>query len=530
MSSVIDRFRNITRRSLFQRAGLAATAAMLPAGRGAAAAPATSGLQLGSSLYESIGVTPLVNCRGTFTIITGSLTLPEVKSAMDEASRHYVQMDELMDAVGRRLAELTKAEWGIVTAGCAAALTHATSACIAGADPEKMQRLPKLAGLRNEVIIPKHSRNVYDHAVRMLGVDIIEVDSAEQLESAFGPKTAMVMIMASPRAENGPLSTENICKAARAKSVPVIVDAAAEFLTIPNKHLGLGASMVAYSGGKCIRGPQSAGLLLGQKDLLQAAWLNSAPHHAFGRSLKAGKEEIMGMLAAVETWVKRDHKAEWAQWEAWLNYIGERATSVPGVTTEILQPEDLSNHAPRLRVKWDGAALGITGREVEDILLKGKPRIVIGGSTGSRPDDMASSVTIMPYMMMPDDHKIAAAALRAVLSKPPKMENPVRPTGEPASIAGHWDVHIDYLLGSSSHKLVIEQAANRITGTHAGETLTGNLRGSIYGNEARFHSSHKIQGTSIGYEFTGKASGDSMTGTVAMGEYGQARWTATRKA
>ena len=158
--------------------------------------------------------------------------------------------------------------------------------------------------------------------------------------------------------------------------------------------------MVAYSGGKCLRGPQAAGLLLGQKDLLQAAWINSAPHHAFGRSLKVGKEEIMGMLAAVEMWVKRDHEAEWKQWESGSTPSAREVTKVPGVTTEILQPEDLSNHAPQLRIKWDGAALGITGKQVED-LLKGRPRIIVGGSS-------ASSITIMPYMMMPDDHRIAA--------------------------------------------------------------------------------------------------------------------------
>ena len=221
----------------------------------------------------------------------------------------------------------------------------------------------------------------------------------------------MIMIMASPRSKSGPMSTENICKIARAKGIPVIVDAAAENLTIPNKHLLRGANMVAYSGGKCMRGPQAAGLLLGQKDLLQAAWVSSAPHHAFGRSLKVGKEEIMGMLAAVEMWVKRDHQAEWAEWESWLNVIGTRVTSISGVTTEIVQPEDLSNHAPQLRIKWDGAALGITGKEVEDHLLNGRPRIIIGGSSGVRPDNMASSITIMPYMMQPDDYKLAAQAL-----------------------------------------------------------------------------------------------------------------------
>ncbi len=516
----------VTRRKLFQNGGLLAAAGLLPARRGQAAA--AKALQIGPGIYESIGVTPLVNCRGTFTIITGSLSLPEVKHAMDEASRHYVHLDELMNAVGQRLAELTQAEWGIVTGGCAAALTHATSACIAGADPEKMQRMPKLEGMKNEVIIPLHSRNVYDHAVRMTGVNIIEVGSPEHLTSSINPRTAMIMIMSSPRAESGPLSTENICKIARAKGIPVIVDAAAETLTIPNKHLGRGANMVAYSGGKCLRGPQAAGLLLGQKDLLQAAWINSAPHHAFGRSLKAGKEEIMGMLAAVEMWVKRDHQAEWAQWESWLNVIGTRVTSVSGVTTEILQPEDLSNHAPELRIKWDGAALGITGKEVEERLLNGRPRIVVGGSSGMRPGNMASSLTIMPYMMQPEDHKIAAQAIHALLSKPPKIENPVQPSGATAQIAGKWDVRMEYLRGESTHHFSVEQSGNSVSGEHRGETLTGNLRGSVYGNEVTMRSSQQIQGTSLSYDFRGTAAGNSMNGTVSLAEYGQARWTATK--
>lgn len=175
-----------------------------------------------------------------------------------------------------------------------------------------MQQIPDLTGLKNEVIMPRYSRNVYDHAARMTGVRIVDVETPEQLEREINPKTAMALILACPQAEKGPLRTEAVTAITRPRNVPVLVDAAAEFLTIPSIHLQHGANMVAYSGGKCIRGPQSAGLLLGQKDLVQAAWLNSAPHHAFGRSLKVGKEEIMGMLAAVETWTRRDHKAEWA--------------------------------------------------------------------------------------------------------------------------------------------------------------------------------------------------------------------------
>src|SRR5258708_17813945 len=329
------------------------------------------------NVYRSIGVRPVINARGTFTIITGSTTLPEVKRAMDEASRSFVNMDELMEGVGKRLAELTGAEWGIVTAGCCAAITHCTASAIAGGNPERMQRLPNLAGLKSEVIVPAYSHQVYDHAVRMLGVKLIVIRDKAELEPAFNERTAMVYILAG-NGDEGPLGTAAVSEVAKRKGVPVLVDAAAEILTLnPNVHLARGATAVAYSGGKCIRGPQAAGLLLGEKSLLQGAWINSAPHHAFGRSVKVGKEEIMGMLAAVEMWVKRDHKAEWAQWEGWLDHIATSVKRVGGVTTKVNQPSaDLSNRTPELQIQWDGAKLGITGHEVGKMLLATQPRIV----------------------------------------------------------------------------------------------------------------------------------------------------------
>ncbi len=321
-------------------------------------------LTIGPSIYESIGVRPIVNCKGTFTIISGSQSLPEVKAAMEAASRHYVHMDELMEAVGARLAELTKAEWGMVSNGCAAALVHATAACVAGADPEKMQRLPQLQGMKNEVIAPAYSRNVYDHAVRATGVKFITVNSLEEYERAFNERTAMVMVLAGP-GDNGPLGLPVLAPIAKKHGVPVLVDAAAERLTIPNVHLGKGADLVAYSGGKCLRGPQAAGLLLGRKDLIKAAWLNSAPHHAFGRPMKACKEEIMGMLAAVEMWVKRNHDAEWKEWESWLDTISKSVTRVPGVTTKVIQPDSLSNNAPQLRIYSNSDSQARADRIVE---------------------------------------------------------------------------------------------------------------------------------------------------------------------
>ncbi|MBI4902163.1 MAG: aminotransferase class V-fold PLP-dependent enzyme [Acidobacteria bacterium] len=484
-------------------------------------------LRIGTDIYESIGVRPLINCKGTFTIISGSQTLPEVKAAMEAASRHYVHLDELMDAVGKRLAELTQAEWGMVSNGCAAALAHSAAACIAGADPEKMQRLPDTRGLKNEVISPSYSRNVYDHAIRGVGATFINVTTIEDYKRAFNDRTAMVMILAGS-GDRGPLGLQVLAPIAKEHGVPVLVDAAAERLKIPNVHLGAGADLVAYSGGKCLRGPQSAGLLLGRKDLIKAAWLHSAPHHAFGRPMKAGKEEIMGMLAAVEAWVKRDHDREWKEWESWIDEISRSVTSVKGVTTAVMQPDSLSNNAPRLQIRWDGEALGVTGAEVEKALLDGNPRIILGGAGGSRRmGARGSSLTIMPYMMMPGDAKIAARRIHEVLSNPPKVE--ARKAAVPAvNVSGQWDVEIEYVLGKSRHTLVFEQKEAQLLGSHTGEFLGSDLRGSVDGNEVWFRSSHRYEGTRIGYEFLGKAGADSITGTVDLGEYGQAKFTAKR--
>jgi len=415
----------------------------------------------------------------------------------------------------------------MVTAGCAAAMTHSTAACLAGSDPEKMQRLPNLQGMRTQVVIPAYSRNVYDHAIRMLGVKIVEVRDPAKLESAFTDQTAMAYILAGP-GDDGPLGTKAVSEAARRKGVPVLVDAAAEKLTIPNLHLQRGATMVAYSGGKCLRGPQCAGLLLGDKGLVRAAWINSAPHHAFGRSLKVGKEEIMGMLTAVEMWTKRDHNREWAQWEAWLGNISEKVKTVAGVTTRLEQPDSLSNYAPTLRIEWDGARLGITGSEVAAHLLNTEPRIILAGSSGTRPNSMASSVGVMPYMMMPGDDKIAAERLHSLLSNPPAIDARVPPSGAPAAIAGIWDVEVQYNRGSARHTLAIEQNGTALVGTHRGEYLSGDLHGSATGDMVKFHSSHPYEGTVLSYAFSGRAEGDTMAGTVRLGEYGEAEWTAKR--
>ena len=519
-------WQNLSRRSLFRHGSVLAAAQALGASfqRVASAAP----LQLGN-LYRSIGVRPLINARGTFTIITGSTTLPDVKKAMEEASRTFVQMDELMDAVGKRLAELTQAEWGIVTNGCCAAITHFTAAAIAGGNPERMQQLPNLTGLKNEVVIPAYSRNQYDHAIRMLGTKLVVVNNAADLEAAFTDRTAMVYILAG-NGDEGPLGTAAISAVAKRKGVPVLVDAAAEILTIPNVHLQRGATAVCYSGGKCMRGPQAAGLLLGEKSIIQAAWINSAPHHAFGRSLKVGKEEIMGMLAAVELWVKRDHKAEWKQWEDWLGHIATSVKRVDGVTTNIRQPGNgLSNRTPSLTVSWDSAKLGITGSEVAKILIDTEPRIQLAGGSGTRGGaNTASSVSVTPYQMSPGDEKVVADRLHAVLSKPPKIEVPVAPQGELVTVSGQWDVKLQFVHGAVTHRLLLEQDGAQLRGTHIGEFASGDLNGSVAANQVRFQSGYSTEGSRVSYAFLGTVEGGKMSGTVGLGEYGEAKFTAER--
>lgn len=505
----------MNRRDLFQRG---AVAAML-GGLGVKARAARQ------NVYQWMGVRPLINARGTFTIISGSLMLPEVREAMTQAAQQHVHIDEIMEAAGRKLAGITKAEWGMVSCGCAAALTHATAACVAGGNPDLHVRLPNLEGFaKDEVIIPRHSRNVYDAAVRAVGVKIVEVSTPEEFDAAIGPKTAMIYILAGPNVDKSPLTTEMIC--ARAKGVPVLVDAAAEILTIPNVHLAKGATLVAYSGGKCIRGPQTAGLLLGRKNLIEAAWMHSSPHHGFSRSMKVGKEEIAGMVTAVEMWTKRDHQGEWNEWMARLEHIARRVSAIDGVRTNIVEPEGLSNRTPTLHVRWDESKIGISGREVAQHLFNTEPRIAL--PTGFRQNGTETGLSVVPYQMASGDEKVVADRLHATLSKPPQSEKEM--TAAPAAdLSGRWDVRIDYLASSSTHVLHLTQQGNKVQGTHQGDFVSRELNGAINGNRVRFSSDYtERHGDALSFTFTGEIGGDQISGEVDMGEYLKAKFTATR--
>ena len=505
---------------------LAANAAIWADSPGEHKLPAREGTDT-DNLFTRIGVRPLINGRGTFTIISGSCSLPQVKQAMYDASFYFVQLDEMMDGIGAQLGKLTGAEWGIATTGCEAAICLATIACIAGTNVEQCQALPYIKK-RDQVIIPKHSRNPYDFGIRMVGAELVEVNSEEELRSKLCDRTAMIYILSSPLAEKGPLSIKNICSIAKQKNIPVFVDAAAEEPIAPNIHIAAGATLVGYSGGKCMRGPQSSGMMIGQKDLCKAAYYQAAPHHCFGRALKCSKEEAMGLLAAVQQWYKRDHDAEQREWRSWLQDIEAKLKPLPSTSFEYLEPEDLSNKAPRLRVSWDANVLKITGSEMAARLDAGTPRILVGGATGHRPDEMKSSLTIMPYMMNPGDERIIADAIYEGLSKPGHYEDPVIPTGAPAPVQGSWAVTIQYLRGVGEQKFTLEQSGNDLTGTHAGEIYNSKLKGVIHADQIELHSRMEVPGNVIPWTFKGECRATTMAGTVNMGEYGNATWKATR--
>jgi len=484
----------------------------------------TEGKKVEPNIFRSIGVEPVINCMGTFTIIGGSLERPPVRAAMEAASKNFIQYDELAEGIGRRMAQLTGAEWGMVSAGCAAGLKHVTAACVTGGNPEKLIRIPDLTGFdKTEVVIPVTSRNAYDHAIRNKGVKVIDVRTMNELEQAINPQTAMIYVLSGSRE---PFTVSAIAKVAKAKNVPLLVDAAAEDLTVPNIHLQNGATVVAYSGGKALCGPQCAGILLGQKDLLQSAWQASSPHHGPGRDNKVGREEMMGALAAVEAWISHDHKAQWKTWLSYLDTISQKVTKINGVTTRVHEPEGYDNHSPVLLVMWDPDKLHITGEEVAEELGRNKPRIALAAGWGNK-DDM-TSIRITAGQMQPGEDKIVADRIAEVLSRKrsPRSKTMAAPA---ASIAGKWDIEIAFYSSKSQYSWILEQEDNWLQGSHTGElSQTRSMNGTIEGDQVKIRTTTAIPGDHVTFLYTGALSGDQITGSVYMVEYGTAKFTAKK--
>lgn len=479
-----------------------------------------------NNIFRSIGVEPIINCRGAYTIIGGSLELPPVREAMEAASHNFVQYDELAEGIGQRLADLTQSEWGMVSAGCAAGMKHITAACVTGGDPEKLIRIPDLTGFdKNEVIIPLYSRNTYDHAVRNIGVKIIHVSDAAELEKAINSKTAMIYVNAVNGSFTGqPFSLEVIAAVAKPKNIPVLIDAAAENLTIPSVHIKRGADVVAYSGGKAIRGPQCAGLMLGRKDILQSAWQASSPHHGPGRDNKVGREEMIGMMAAVETWLKRDHDAEYKSWMSRLDKIAKKSLTIEGVKTSISEPVELSNKHPTLWVTWDPAKFNVTGYEIAEELGSTKPRVAVGSKDQS---DGTTSIDIVSSHMQEGEDKIVAERVYEILSRKrmPKSNAMSAPAG---NLSGQWDVNVIFFSSTIKHTFNLQQEGNWINGSHKSQFDERSIGGTIEGKQVKLSSTMTRPGDQITFYFSGSLDGDTISGDIHMGEYRTAKFTASR--
>ena len=373
------------------------------------AAPAAFAASAKRDYFKELGVKPMINAAGTYTTFTASLMLPEVMDAINYASKTFVHLNELHDAVGRRIAELLHCEAAMVSSGAAGALTQGTAACVAGSDPKKIRQLPDTTGMKNEVIFQKSHRYGYDHAIRNAGVKIVEIESAAELDRAVNERTAMMMFFNSADPK-GQINAEEWVALGKKHSVPTFNDAAADTQPMENifKYSKMGFDLVTFSGGKGIRGPQSAGLLLGRKDLIEAARLNGSPNSdSLGRGLKVNKEELLGMMVAVETFLKKDHKAEWAEWEKRCKIVADSVALLKSVKTEVYVPE-IANHVPHLRVTWDQTAIKLSYADVQKKLRDGDPCIetVPGVSDG---------LGVGVWMLQGGEAQIVAKRLREVL-------------------------------------------------------------------------------------------------------------------
>ena len=377
---------------------------------GAAALPAAPAAAMAAPDYfRDLGVRPFINASGTYTAMTASLMPPEVMEAINYASKHYVMLEELQQKVGERIASLVHAEGAMVTSGAASALTLGTAAVLTGSDQRKMVALPDLTGMKSEVIIQKAHRFGYDHAVRNCGVRMVEVETRDDLEKAVNEKTAMMLFYNNNNKE-GRIQDEEFVQLGKKHSIPTLNDAAADVPPVDNlwKYTKMGFDLVAFSGGKGIRGPQSAGLLLGRKDLIAAARLNAPPNgNTVGRGMKVNKEEIVGMLAALELYLKKDHARELQEFEKRAEAIRASAASVAGVKAEVFVPE-VANHVPHVRISWDGGNAAQASAVVA-AMREGEPSIAIRSEE--------QNLVIGVWMMRQGEEKIVARRLKEVLTK-----------------------------------------------------------------------------------------------------------------
>jgi uncharacterized pyridoxal phosphate-dependent enzyme len=381
--------------------------------RGAAGPSApVSGFGQTGNPYEELGVTTVINGEGTMTMLGGSLPHPELEAVMTMAGRHFVSIPELEVAAGKRIAEMLKLPEGytaLVTSGAAAAIQSGLAGILTGGNEALIRQLPDLTGMKSEVIIQKSHRNPFDHQLRSTGIKLIVIETHDELRAAVNERTAMMHFSNFANAA-GQIKVEEWVKLAKQYNIPCMNDAAAD--TPPVSHLwdytNMGYDLVTVSGGKAIRGPQCAGMLIGRKEMVANALLNNSPHEdTLGRSQKVGKEEIFGMVKALELFLAEDHEALAKEWQERLEKISREITKVPGVSTSFFVP-DIANHVPHMSITWD-ARISLTPQQASKQLRASKPSIVIGGGE-ERP-----GLAMNSFMLQPGEDKIIAEQLSRLL-------------------------------------------------------------------------------------------------------------------
>lgn len=361
--------------------------------------------------FKDLGVRPFINAAGTYTMLTASLMSQEVMDAMEYASKHFVHLTKLQDAVGARIATLLQVDAAMVTSGASGALTVGTAACITGKDQKAILQIPDLTGLKSEVIVQKSHRYGYDHAVRTCGVKLIEIETEEDFRQAAGPKAAMALFF-NDNLKKGKIDDKGWVALGKKYNVPTFNDASADALPVErlSYYNKMGFDLVTFSGGKGICAPQSTGILMGRKDLIEAARLNTSPYSdSIARGMKVNKEEMLGLLVALEAYLKRDHAAEAREWDRRVDLIYKAAKKVhPSVTSKIDVPE-IANHTPHLKLSWDQSKLKINPLEVKKQLLDGEPSIEVTPSTNK--EELVFTV----WMLKPGEAEIVARRVAEVL-------------------------------------------------------------------------------------------------------------------
>lgn len=410
----------VTRRKLLSKSAQAVVAGGVALSVPPLQARATAKSNSAVDYYQKLGVTPLINAAGTYTVLSASTMPEEVQAAVALAAKTPVNLNELLDASGAYLAKQLRCEAALVTAGAAAALVVGTAACITMGNDQPILHIPTdMSGLKNEVVVQKAHRYGYDHALRNCGIKFIEVETLEQYEQAFNERTVMAHFF---NAGNGKISREDWVRVAHQHGVPCFNDAAADVPPISNlwNYTQMGFDLVTFSGGKGLRGPQCSGLLLGRKDLIEAAKKNNSPNsNTVGRGMKVAKEEIVGLVAAVDWFLKQDDAAMQADYKARADRIAKHLSTIPTLQTQVFIPE-VANHVPHLLITYDQSRIKISGAEVMQKLREGKPRIELNPSTGGAPASAGlpggpNTIVVGVWMLQPGEEMIVAKRLREVL-------------------------------------------------------------------------------------------------------------------